>query len=402
MTNTTPRKTTPRKTTPKNISIARGWTLLCRNGIWHLRINHKNRCKYISTGERLDSAARSKATAIWQKYHHAMASLFNDDVHLAMVFADVWVLYLKKRRHALRPTSISTQYSTLSRFYASFSRTQIVRDTSADDIIAYLSQPCFAPDTASKEFVNLHSFFAKCVLFGFIQQNPMRTADGKLIVEKPKRTSRKAHNWRDTEVRKIITAIEHDYAQKIKANLIREGEILGIIPVIYIALSTGLRRSEMQYLRWCDVDFHQQRIYVRAYSDPARGRSFEIKGYAERAIPMNPLSEHYLRQLAQARTNEDDGDLVFTGRGGGRRRFDWVSKRFSFYAREAGFTDARHFHDLRKLYATKRLEAGASPRVIQDELGHQSLETTLGYLGINQDTDLAKNDAIFAQILAKV
>src|SRR5215472_2618808 len=37
-------------------------------------------------------------------------------------------------------------------------------------------------------------------------------------------------------------------------------------------------------------------------------------------------------------------------------------------------------HELRHGYATHCLEMGASPRAIQQAMGHKSLETTMGYL----------------------
>jgi site-specific recombinase XerD len=37
-------------------------------------------------------------------------------------------------------------------------------------------------------------------------------------------------------------------------------------------------------------------------------------------------------------------------------------------------------HELRHAYATHCLNRGANPRAIQSAMGHQSLETTMGYL----------------------
>jgi site-specific recombinase XerD len=37
-------------------------------------------------------------------------------------------------------------------------------------------------------------------------------------------------------------------------------------------------------------------------------------------------------------------------------------------------------HELRHAYATHCLERGTNPRAIQTAMGHQSLETTMGYL----------------------
>jgi site-specific recombinase XerD len=53
-----------------------------------------------------------------------------------------------------------------------------------------------------------------------------------------------------------------------------------------------------------------------------------------------------------------------------------------------------HPHDLRRSYARRLFDAGIAPVAIQQNLGHASLETTLGYIG-PLDADARKPPAVF-------
>ncbi len=48
--------------------------------------------------------------------------------------------------------------------------------------------------------------------------------------------------------------------------------------------------------------------------------------------------------------------------------------------RDLGFRKAIHVHTLRYIYSTYLIEAGVNLRLIQQYLGHSSLQTTMVYL----------------------
>ena len=57
-----------------------------------------------------------------------------------------------------------------------------------------------------------------------------------------------------------------------------------------------------------------------------------------------------------------------------------VQKAMSRVVRELGFTKVVSIHTVRHSYATHLLEAGVNLRLIQQYLGHSSLQTTMVYL----------------------
>jgi integrase/recombinase XerD len=138
----------------------------------------------------------------------------------------------------------------------------------------------------------------------------------------------------------------------------------------------GLRLQEALYLEVSDIDGERMMIHVH------RG-----KGAKDRFVPLpkatlNALRQHW-RRHRHAR-------LLFPAYGRDSRSaasatqpmaISSVQGAFRAAKRQAGITKkAVSVHTLRHSYATHLLEAGVNLRVIQQYLGHTSLETTMVYL----------------------
>lgn len=73
-----------------------------------------------------------------------------------------------------------------------------------------------------------------------------------------------------------------------------------------------------------------------------------------------------------------------------------VQKAISKIAVELKFTKRISIHTLRHSYATHLLEAGVSLKVIQQYLGHSSLQTTMVYLHLTDSAEVNARTAIEA------
>jgi site-specific recombinase XerD len=71
-----------------------------------------------------------------------------------------------------------------------------------------------------------------------------------------------------------------------------------------------------------------------------------------------------------------------------------VQKAISKVARQLNFKKKVSTHTLRHSYATHLLEAGVSLRVIQQYLGHSSLQTTMVYLHLTESHEVRARDVI--------
>jgi integrase/recombinase XerD len=153
----------------------------------------------------------------------------------------------------------------------------------------------------------------------------------------------------------------------------------------------GLRCMEVRNVRLMHLDFDRKQLHV-----------VQSKGNKDRYVP---LSEHVVRGLTEYIALEQPTDYLFTGQEldsrYSQRGVQWVVTQC---AKAAGITKVVSTHTLRHTYATHLLEEGMNIVTLKDLLGHERIETTMGYLHIAQ-LEGAKRfsplDSLFAQCRKK-
>ena len=158
-------------------------------------------------------------------------------------------------------------------------------------------------------------------------------------------------------------------------------------PVIYTAVSTGLRQAELLGLRWRDVDLDFLSISVSQVLYK-RGGMCQFKepktSHSRRRVAMTPKLALFLRDYRADRESlywqlgKSPGldDLVFASVEGKPLDPGVVSHNFHRMAKRAGLGIVR-FHDLRHTFASLMLLRGAKPKVISEALGHASVGFTM-------------------------
>jgi integrase len=141
--------------------------------------------------------------------------------------------------------------------------------------------------------------------------------------------------------------------------------VLGYYPVVYTAVSTGLRQAELLCLRWRDIDLDMLSISVSQVLYKRRGvcQFKEPKtSHSWRRVAMTPKLALFLReyraereslywQLGQPFTLDS---LVFGSHEGKPLDPSVLSHDFSRIAKRAGLEGVR-FHDLRHTFASLML-----------------------------------------------
>jgi len=158
-------------------------------------------------------------------------------------------------------------------------------------------------------------------------------------------------------------------------------------PIIYMAVSSGLRRAELLGLRWRDIDLDMLSISVSRVLYKRRGvvTFKEPKTeHSQRCVCMTPKLAVFLREykkkceimnLYLGRPLALD-DLVFNNIEGNPVDPCTLTHEFAKIARMAGLGGVR-FHDLRHTFASLMLLRGAKPKVISEALGHASVAFTM-------------------------
>ncbi len=175
-----------------------------------------------------------------------------------------------------------------------------------------------------------------------------------------------------------------------------------------VAVTTGMRRGELQGLKWDDLDLEAGTLQVRrTLSEPKGGWIFEApksgKGRSIRLTrrAISALREHRKRQLEERMQRAglwSDHGLVFPSAIGTPISGGNLSRSFKALLKRAGLPAVR-FHDLRHTCATLLLKQGVNPKYVQELLGHADISLTLNvYSHILPDMGDAAADAMDAAL----
>lgn len=144
--------------------------------------------------------------------------------------------------------------------------------------------------------------------------------------------------------------------------------------ILELLYSSGLRVSELCQLKITDVDDE----FVKVSG----------KGGKERMVPVGKAAikavDDYLNRFRDGAGNERQTALFISSKGLALNRFE-VWKRIKVYAKEAQITKNISPHTFRHSFATHLLDGGADLRVIQELLGHASIDNTDRYTHVSHN-----------------
>lgn len=186
---------------------------------------------------------------------------------------------------------------------------------------------------------------------------------------------------------------------KHKAQVLNKEQVIQLLkaarghqlePLIVLGLGTGMRHGEIGALRWQDIGFEGHILRVERTVSFVSGHGYiigEPKTENSRRTIVLPhfvlrfLERHQLQQQkmrAEAGPRWRDMDLVFAGVTGGFRNPAATGKCFDRLLARAGLPSIC-VHDLRHSTATLLAARMNMPaNVVQELLGHDDIETTLG------------------------
>lgn len=225
------------------------------------------------------------------------------------------------------------------------------------DLLAFLSslqQQGYASASINRTFIALK------VLFRFLKREGVIASNPTLYLNAPKLWQLIPEVLSMQEIDRLLAApdITTEAGCCDKA----------ILELLY---SSGLRVSELCQLKITDVDDE----FVKVKGKGGKERIVPVGKAAIRAI------DEYLIRFRD-HGNERQTALFLSVRGNPLTRFE-VWKRVKGYAKAAGITKNISPHTFRHSFATHLLDNGADLRVIQELLGHASIDNTDRYTHIS-------------------
>ena len=240
----------------------------------------------------------------------------------------------------------------------------VIRNFFTNEIVSGVSKR-----SCKRRLCALKQFYKFLLKNGYVNEDPF------LFIESPK-----------TEKRYPRVLYKEQVEQLIEENRKRNDSLMlrdqAILSTLYFS---GIRASELCALNIQDVALKQRKIRIE-----------HGKGNRERIVPINDVCrndiENYIKHLRTdllALTKEPTPRLFLNGKGNPLtvRGLEYILDSIE---QKTGTFVGLHPHILRHSFATHLLENGADIRIIQELLGHESINATQVYTHV---TEKAMQDA---------
>ena len=144
-----------------------------------------------------------------------------------------------------------------------------------------------------------------------------------------------------------------------------------LLPLVLIALKTGMRRMELLSLEWSDVYLHVQEPYLQIKGENA-------KSSQSRTIPLNKQAAEILNEWKRFCDDSPiESEMVFPNPVSGEPMTE-IGSAWNRVLEKAKIYKFR-FHDLRHTFASKLARKGVDLYRISKLLGHADITMTLRY-----------------------
>jgi integrase len=316
---------------------------------YHVQVRKKGFPPFTATFERKTDAqkwaADKEAELRQQKY-------FKYELHQKRTVADVIDRYVKSVLPT-KPKSEANQRVQLEQWRKELGKEPLgtltvaqisaVKDKLASEKLPS-GKPRSGPTVNRYLAVLSHALNLACKEWGWIEHNPA------LAVSKFKESKPRDRYLTDDERTRLLEECERSTNRYLKT-------------VVVLAISTGLRRDEIRFLKWSDVLLDQQKAIIR---DTKNGETRSV-----------PLYGPALAGLTQLHANRPaDRRYVFSS----PKKDEPIDFRTAWRVarKNAGLQDFR-FHDLRHTTASYLAMNGATPTDIAAVLGHKSIAMAQRY-----------------------
>ena len=223
-----------------------------------------------------------------------------------------------------------------------------------------------SPGTVRYSHAVLHVALKEAVKLGMLSRN---VADA---VTPPRIHAKEMQTWDEEEANRFLDVAKDS----------------GYFELFYLALFSGMRRSELLALRWQDVDLMFGQVHVLRGLHQLRDGSFEFSepksAKSRRNVNLTPSTAIMLREYREKQERDrvpfgiklTNDALVFSHFDGKPLRPNSVTRAWEMLAAKAGVKVIR-LHDARHTHASLMLKQGIHPKVVQERLGHSSIQITL-------------------------
>jgi integrase len=268
-----------------------------------------------------------------------------------LTFAEYAVRWFEEgeQRRGWKPSTASQYVSIRRRLVETFGPMPLaaIRPRHVAAYVTALSKTR-GPAVVNRDVAVLHAVLRSAFREELVERNPAEAA------ERPKLPRFRPQILEPREVGPIARAFTDEQARV----------------AFLVFVLTGVRRSELQRLRWRDIDLIENVLRVVDAKTESGIRAIAVT---------TTLAEALWQWRRKTRFHRDD-ELVFTSTTGRTYRADKFREAFKTARAAAGVEKPLRIHDLRHTALTNSAAAGASPIAIMTAAGHSSMSITKRYL----------------------
>lgn len=239
--------------------------------------------------------------------------------------------------------------------------------------VDFLVDSGLSAKTVKNRMMCIHGVIDKAMQLHYITMTYNFVGD----VITPKIVKKQIQSYNEDEVKKLLELVDKDACGNVKL-------------LIYLAVTTGMRRSEMNALTFDDIDLKEKTINVnkaRVYQHRGKCVIKETKTASSvRVIPItNTLctlikkarNDYYKKMFAKGEAFVDS-KAMFTDDCGNPLRSETLSNEYKdFMDSHADEIRYLNLHALRHTFASLALKNNADIKSVQNILGHADASTTL-------------------------
>jgi len=343
-------------------------------------LRRQNRSPYVPAGRSLQSALLKQAELRQRKGRGEKTIVASK-----ASFSEVAELWYSQKADRLAASSSGAYRFALDRIHLprfnswkiaavdADAYAKLVRDLEREGLHAIdPTQPKrpLSPATIQRYMVPLRQVVAFAARRGLIGHDPLKNLTRD---DRPRQAdSEPPHEWTDQEITALITAAEQLAAQpEARASY---------VPLLTVAVFTGLRQSELLGLQWSDIDFEQRVLTVERQWLRCREFGPPKSAAGRRRVPLADNVIAVLRQqkaeaFAAGRAKSDD--LVFCSRRGTALSHRNVVRAFERVRDHAGLDATLSFHSTRHAFASLCAHRGIDIGTLSTFMGHRDVSVTL-------------------------
>lgn len=280
----------------------------------------------------------------------------------------MFVDYLKFERN-YSPNTIKAYVSDLERYYAYLLKiNKTDDDVSRDEIRNYLKE--LVEEGSSKRTVKRHISSLRHY-YWFLQYKEIVTNDPTIYIKSPKAVNPLPRVLFSSEVEQLLEA------NRQRTDYLRDRDQA----ILEFLFATGIRASELINLTLQDINYSAQTINIIGKGDKQRTVICDKKTLNT----LNTYVKGLRNTLLKRRKDPRPTNIVFLNFQGNKLTLQGLEKILMNIEQKTGEYLDLHPHLFRHSFATNLLDHGADIRVIQELLGHESLDTTSIYTHISEE-----------------